>query len=125
MAEWKIELDPSIVKPLADSIRQDTAINPDDPGGIRLLVEVSIARINGVKVEIFANEHPPPHFRVMYQGSTANFEIRDCALINGSREILRHQRKIRDWWKGHKQDLIDAWNNLRPSDCPVGKYRDS
>lgn len=33
--------------------------------------KVLVARIDGVKVEVFANEHAPPHFRVIYQGTVA------------------------------------------------------
>lgn len=82
-----------------------------------------IAKIKGIKVEIFSNEHPPPHFRVKLQDSTANFRISDGELLNGSGEILRHKATIYKWWALYKSDLIDAWNKYRPSDCPVGVYQ--
>ena len=121
MKEWKIELDPSIVESLTESIRQASEIDADD-NGRELLFEQTIGYVNGVKVEIFANEHPPPHFRVKYQRSTANFSIRDCTLINGTGQELRYESKIRDWWKDNKQKLIESWNQFRPTDCPVGQY---
>lgn len=122
MAEWKIELEPSIVESLAESIRQGPAITTDDDGSRGMLLELTIGQINGVKVEIFADEHPPPHFRVLYQGSSANFTIRDCKMISGSGEVLHHKKKIRNWWKDNKQIIINSWNERRPTDCPVGEY---
>ncbi len=85
--------------------------------------ELVLDRIRAVKIEIFADEHPPPHFRVKYNETTANFNICDCMKTKG--EIKpSHQKIIEKWWrKGGKQKLIDTWNRTRPSDCPVGKYR--
>jgi len=40
--------------------------------------------------------------------------------MNGA---LRNEfRTIRDWHAKNKSKLIDAWNKLRPTDCPVGEY---
>lgn len=80
--------------------------------------------VGGVKVEIFSNEHPPPHFRVKYQGSTANYKISNCSRMNGNGEVLRYEKNIMHWWKQHKADLIAIWDDRRPSDCPVGVYRE-
>ena len=121
MTEWKVDVDQSLVEILAESIQQGPMT---DRNGMRLLTEKTVARWNGLKMEIFANEHPPPHFRVKYQKSTANFRISDCSLINGSGQILGFENNIIDWWKNNKQNLIDTWNQFRPSDCPVGKYID-
>lgn len=92
---------------------------------LHMLVEHEVERFNGLKVEIFSNEHPPPHFRVKYQSSTANFQISDCTRLNGSGEILKYEKNILKWWKENKQALIDCWNSMRPSDCPVGLYKES
>lgn len=27
------------------------------------------------------------------------------------------------WWTKNKQTLIETWDRLRPTDCPVGKYK--
>lgn len=123
MKEWKIEVESSIVESLAESISQGRVLNTDD--GTRLLTEVLVEYVNGVKVEIFTREHPPPHFRVKYQGSTANFRISDCMLLNGSGQVMDYKKNIFLWWKDNKQKLIDTWNRYRPSDCPVGKYREN
>lgn len=106
------------------SVLANSASNvPDDDSYLQLEVVAGSPReLKGLKVEVFANEHPPPHFRVKLQASTANFRISDCERLNGSGEVLRHERTIRSWWKDHKTDLIEAWDKMRPSDCPVGTY---
>ena len=122
MTEWVIDVEQSLVDALSESIHQGPVIDIVDGEGRRLLVEDTVARIDGVKVEIFSDEHPPPHFRVKYQNSTANFKISDCSRINGSDRILKFEKNIILWWQENKQKLIDIWNRRRPSDCPVGEY---
>lgn len=125
MKEYVVEAPNSIVGELAESIQQGPILQIVGGNGLRFLGEETVARINGVKVEIFANEHPPPHFRVKFQNSTANYSISDCRRINGSGEILKYEKNIQLWWQENQSSLIEAWDRLRPSDCPVGKYGES
>jgi len=123
MTEWCVDIDDGLVAALAESMRQGPVHQINGDTGLRLLTEDTVARINGLKIEVFSNEHPPPHFRVKYQSSTANFTIKDCERLNGSGDILRFEKNIRLWWKTNKQKLIDKWNSSRPAGCPVGEYR--
>ena len=123
MSEWVVDIDVALAEELAESIRQGPVLEIKDGEAMRMLTEETVARIEGLKVEIFANEHPPPHFRVKYQGSTANFTIEDCKRMNGSGQILRFEKNVKHWWSTNKTKLIETWNRLRPSDCPVGKYQ--
>lgn len=116
--EWKVE-----ANELAESLASDFQDGPiADEHGRRLFVEETVDRINGLRIQIFSDEHPPPHFRVCYAGETANFTIKDCAKLNGG--LNKWERNIRVWHKTHKGDLIQVWNRTRPSDCPVGEYRE-
>lgn len=90
--------------------------------GERLLTERTVGFIEGLKVEIFSKEHAPPHFRVKYGSDQANFQIDNCAKLNGGLE--RWLRTIQHWHSKHKAKLIEVWNQSRPSDCPVGEYRE-
>lgn len=87
----------------------------------RLLVFI-VDRFAGLNVEVFAREHPPPHFRVCVGNNVANYRIEDCVHLNG--DLLFHYRIIRKWHAKNKEKLVDEWNRLRPSDCPVGEYRE-
>jgi len=123
MTEWVVDIDDAVAAQLVESIRQGPVLQIKDGEPIRSLNEETVARIEGLKIEIFANEHPPPHFRVKYQGSTANFTIAECRRMNGSGQILRFEKNVELWWSINKKTLIETWNRLRPSDCPVGKYK--
>src|SRR5262249_20450266 len=83
---------------------------------------VLVDRFGGLKIEVFSNEHPPPHFRVRCNGETANYRIDNCEQLNGG--LGRHYREIKDWHSIHKSKLIQKWNSSRPTDCPVGVYRE-
>jgi len=92
----------------------------DERDDRRPLIKFMVAQFGGLMVEIFSDEHGPPHFRVRCGEESANFRISDCAPLAG--ELSRHGRKIRRWHKGNKQKLIDTWNERRPTNCPVGNY---
>ncbi|WP_456638430.1 DUF4160 domain-containing protein [Bradyrhizobium sp. USDA 10063] len=79
-----------------------------------------VARVSGLSMVIWADEHPPPHFHVRYQGEDASFSILECRRLAGTQGLERYERRIRGWWESHKFDLIQKWNEMRPADCPVG-----
>ena len=116
--EWVVNLPGELEAELAESFQK----GPIYKGGLRFLNEELVERIDGLIIEIFANEHPPPHFRVKYAGETANYTIKDCRKINGG--LSRWQRNIKEWHQQNKPLLIEIWNKSRPSDCPVGEYRE-
>ena len=124
MTEWVIAVSDDLVEDLAESMRAGPVWEIQDGKGLRQLTEETVARINGLKLEIFSNEHPPPHFRVKYQSSTANYKIADCVRLNGSGEVLKYEKNVNLWWHDNKKNLIETWNRLRPSDCPVGEYKE-
>jgi hypothetical protein len=119
MFEWivTIENGPALEALLASLI--DGPILNDT--GIRYLTEKAVARVGSLKIEVFSNEHPPPHFRVIYNGETANYRIEDCIQINGG--LSKFRRNVVKWHAENKDVLIAAWNESRPTDCPVGEYK--
>jgi len=112
---WQVPIDPQLQAELHRSLNAGPIV---DDQGRRLLTEAKVDEFGGFCVDIFADEHPPPHFRVRYQGKTANYRITDGTKLNG--ELDRYQRNIREWYADNRTKLIDAWNRLRPTDCPVG-----
>lgn len=53
----------------------------EDEGQVVLLENKQlVASINGLKIEIYSNEHPPPHFHVKSPNIDASFTIEDCEL---------------------------------------------
>ena len=81
-----------------------------------------VSRVNGLKIEIYSNEHSPPHFHVKGGDIDASFSIVDCALIAG--KISGRERKLIEWWHSNgKQSLVNVWNSTRPTDCSVGPIK--
>ncbi len=80
-----------------------------------------VARVNGLKIEVFSNEHPPPHFHVKSSEIDASFSIEDCRLLNGKIPSSASQ-KVKYWHRYSKPKLIEAWNSSRPTGCTVGPY---
>ena len=117
--EWTADVPPELASSLAEDFAHGPVIRDD---GTRYLTEETGARFDGLKIQVFSNEHPPPHFRVEYSGETANVSIKDCTRINGG--LDRWLRNIRIWHGTNKQTLIDACDKNRPSDCPIGVYRE-
>jgi Predicted 3'-5' exonuclease related to the exonuclease domain of PolB/Domain of unknown function (DUF4160) len=85
------------------------------------IAEFIVARVSGLSIKIWADEHPPPHFHVSYQAQDASFSILNCSRLPGTTGLERYERVIRNWWRENQAVLIDKWNASRPSDCPVGK----
>lgn len=118
VSEWAVNLgEDRGVRDLHDlMVRQRDEQGKAD--GFELLLE----RLRGLKVEVFAREHPPPHFRVVCAGESANYRISDCQQLNGG--LRKYSRIIREWHMTNKPRLIQAWNDSRPTDCPVGIYKE-
>lgn len=118
--EWVAEFsDPNALNQLKAGLLDAGPKDDTEDENLELLVD----RFGGLKVEVFAREHPPPHFRVRCAGDSANYEIADCTQLNGG--LRREYRAIREWHAANKAKLIAAWNAHRPSDCPVGEYREA
>ncbi len=85
-----------------------------------VFAEWTVARVEGLSIEIRAREHPPPHFHVTYQGEDASFAITTCQRLPGVRGLEGFEGTIRRWWERNKGQLIEKWNHSRPWNCPVG-----
>ena len=119
--EWSVTLDdPAAVARLhAVLLAQDQA---QRHGGPPDTLVFTVDQFTGLRVEVYAREHPPPHFRVSCQRGSANYRISNCTQLSGN--LRREYSTIRAWHAENKDKLIEAWNRMRPSDCPVGEYRE-
>ncbi|MEO5375749.1 MAG: DUF4160 domain-containing protein [Alphaproteobacteria bacterium] len=71
----------------------------------------TIAEFDGIRVCIYADDHPPPHFHILHTGRDVAVRISDLAVIAGSlpRPILR--RAI-EWAAGNQAQLALRWLQL-------------
>ncbi len=117
--KWVVVVPEEISRTLLREFRIGPIINDR---GTRYLIEYLVDRVDGLKIEIFSNEHPPPHFRVRYGKDSANFSIKNCRKLNGGLE--EWEKTIKHWHSKNKDKLIEVWNIRRPTDCPVGLYKE-
>jgi len=95
----------------------------EDSNGEEKLIETrkAIEELKGLKIEIYSNEHPPPHFHVKSPNVNASFDIDNCKKLEGTISS-KDYKLIKYWHKKSKDILIEAWNETRPTDCTVGNY---
>jgi hypothetical protein len=118
MAQIEIVIDGVLLDKLSEGFFWEEYVNrPRRDGGA---MELIIARVNGLSIKILADEHPPPHFHVSYQGQDASFSIVDCSRLPGVKGLERYEGRIRNWWYENRHLLVERWNASRPTDCPVG-----
>jgi hypothetical protein len=120
MAEWTVSIPEDLVVELKRALAfVDLSEQTHDPDQLIFLVDT----IGELKIEVFAKEHPPPHFRVSCSKGSCRFRISDGMPLDPD-GLSRYFREIKTWHKEHKQDLINRWNSTRPTGCPVGEYRE-
>lgn len=116
LTRWVVPVPQELIDELEMSFSAGPILND---AGMRSADEVLVARFKGMKIEIFANEHPPPHFHVTHQERSGTFRIDNCDPVDGC-GLERFMRNIRRWHTKHRETLISVWNETRPTDCPVG-----
>jgi hypothetical protein len=84
------------------------------------LLEVTLARTNGVRIEVRPRDHYPPHFHVASARQSAVFDINTCDMIRGNLEP-RAVRVVKHWYGEHKADLLSKWDQTRPGTCSIGE----
>jgi hypothetical protein len=67
-----------------------------------------IAIIDGMKIQVFPNEHPPPHFHVIFAEYRALIRIDTMSLWKGS--LPRNKlRVVLAWARPRRSLLLAAW----------------
>ena len=76
-----------------------------------------VAVLDGIKIQFYWDEHPPPHFHVEYGEHVAVIEIRTLGIIEGW--LPRPQyRKVLAWAKPRLSELMRAWTLCSSSEDP-------
>jgi Domain of unknown function (DUF4160) len=68
-----------------------------------------IARLEGLKIEMYWRDHARPHIHVKHSGEYAVVDISSRRVIEG--RLTRTQRRVLvEWMKHHTIELQDNWN---------------
>ncbi|WP_110749405.1 DUF4160 domain-containing protein [Phyllobacterium leguminum] len=71
----------------------------------------TIVEIGNVKIQVFPDDHNPPHFHVVTPDSEAVFRIADFQRLAGQVD-RRALHKALAWARLNRKVLEDEWNRL-------------
>ncbi len=74
----------------------------------------TVIYIDGIRIEIYTDDHPPPHFHVWFGGRRAKFDMATGNMLKG-RLDKRSVRKVQRWMELNRDLLMQVWNDSRPS----------
>jgi len=76
----------------------------------------TVARVAGVTIRMYFDDHPPPHFHAVHAGATATY------LLDGSRVAGRlppaKDRAVRSWAVRHQAELEGCWERAARTQDP-------
>ena len=71
-----------------------------------------ISRFFGIVVQMYYNDHEPPHFHVRYSGQRALIAIHDLAILRGHLSP-RALDLVVEWATLHRAELLEDWRLAR------------
>ena len=75
-----------------------------------------ISEFYGIVIEMYFDDHPPPHFHARHGGDNAVISI-EGELLAGSLPS-RALRLVREWTKLHHAELQANWRRLESDETP-------
>jgi uncharacterized protein DUF4160 len=71
-----------------------------------------ISRFFGIVIQLYYNDHDPPHFHVRYSGQRALIAIEDRSVLRGYLSP-RALNLVQEWAALHRAELMEDWNLAR------------
>lgn len=76
-----------------------------------------VAMFDGIKIQFYWSEHPPPHFHAEYAEHVAMIDIRTLEILEG--ELPKPQyRKVVAWARPRFAELMLAWSLSAADESP-------
>lgn len=72
--------------------------------------------LDSIKIDVYAREHPPPHFHALFAEYEILIEIRTLDTYAGALPKKQH-KAVLEWAsdEGIKNRLLDAFHTLNPN----------
>jgi hypothetical protein len=68
----------------------------------------TVATFYGILIQIYWQDHPPPHFHALYAEYEARIDIRTLGVIEG--DIPRRALAlVLEWAQDHRTELMEDW----------------
>jgi hypothetical protein len=77
----------------------------------------TISIFSGLIIQMYFDEHNPPHIHVRYQSDTAVFNIQSGDMTEGGLS-KRNIRLVQAWIELHREDLLANWELCRNDEHP-------
>ena len=77
----------------------------------------TISAFFGLIVQMYFDEHNPPHVHVRYQGNKAVFDIKSGNMTAGSLSN-RNLRLVQAWIELHRDELLANWELCQNDEHP-------
>jgi len=77
----------------------------------------TLSTFYGIVIQMYWQDHPPPHFHALYAEHEALIEIQTLDVIEGSlpRRVLA---LVLQWAQAHRGELMEDWNLCRQRQQP-------
>lgn len=69
----------------------------------------TISLFYGIIIQMFWDDHAPPHFHALYAEYEAMIDIQTLAVIQGSMP-RRALSLVLEWASEHRAELLEDWN---------------
>ncbi len=77
----------------------------------------TISYFYGVVIQMFAGDHPPPHFHAMYAEYETLIDLRDLRILAGSLP-RRAMAFVLEWASEHRDELMENWDRCQRMQQP-------
>jgi len=77
----------------------------------------TISFFYGIRIEMFWNEHPPPHFHAEYAEHLMRVNIETLSILT-SDFPKRQEKLVLQWAEEHQVELLEAWKLCRLMQTP-------
>jgi hypothetical protein len=77
----------------------------------------TISMFYGIIVQMYWNEHAPPHFHATYGEYKATIDICDL-IINEGKLPRRAAQLVLDWAELHQSELLEDWDLCKAKQHP-------
>jgi hypothetical protein len=77
----------------------------------------TISAFYGILIQIFWNDHAPPHFHALYAEHEALIDIRTLEVIEGGLP-RRALALVLEWASAHRAELLENWELCERNQMP-------
>jgi hypothetical protein len=77
----------------------------------------TISSFYGILIQMFWDDHAPPHFHALYAEHEISIDIRTLAVANGTMP-RRALALVLEWASEHREELLEDWKLCEQSQAP-------